>query len=83
MKIVKYALGKEYENKQIFLDDNGKTHIVYVMPKGLQLLTLGDIQPELEEAIKILDFCHEFINLYIEEEKELLQLVNAAAGGTI
>jgi len=80
MKITKFALGKDYPNKQIFLDDNGKTPIVYVMPKGLQLLTLGETQPSLEEAVSIFDFCWEFINLYIEEEKELEMLVKASVG---
>jgi len=80
MKVVKYALGKQFAERQIYLDDNGKTHIVYVMPRGLQLLTLGEEQPTLEESAKIMEYCHEFIKLYNEDEVELENLVKASAG---
>lgn len=81
MKVVKYALGKQFAERQIYLDDNGKTHIVYVMPRGLQLLTLGE-QPTLEEAASIMEYCHEFIKLYNEEEVELENLVKTSVGAT-
>lgn len=83
MKITKYALGKEYENKQIFLDNNGETYVVHVMPRGLQLLPLGSEQPTLERTTDIFKFCHEFIDLYNEEEAELEALVKMSAGESL